>query len=300
MRTVTIDSPNWTIIEDLDFRGLTLLERTALEGLLTLEAGPLAGSTRVRRRMEHIVGFARVRGVSIEVVPPFPAQSLVTLIGYSESLDFRKFASYLPSSAIFGAQLFAAQFERLVAAMLARYAEDLLRGFVSRHYETVRHRLEVIRGRPTWVGDFGHHPIEGISCRFATLTTDDVLNRLVLAGLLRARRVLRGSSMEQAASTQAFIWTSLASSVSPRPVDFDVGFRSLDRLREPYRPALVLAHALLFGTGPTALGLGKGALQGMYFDLARLFERAMSRLLRECARSLGLDVIIQREDRRAL
>jgi 5-methylcytosine-specific restriction endonuclease McrBC regulatory subunit McrC len=255
----------------------------------------------IRRNRNYRVGRARVGDFVITVPPPFEPNLFVTFLLYASGADLTKFVERRASQIDLARVPEADRFLTLMALLHVEIAEGILAVHVARAYTARVERLRTLRGRPMWGKDFGHHPAEGLTCRHHLLETDNDLNRIVLAGLIAAARLLRATPWASEANTQVFIWRSLAAAVVPRLEAFANAERSVSRLTGHYRPAVQLARALFFGDSPTnVFGGGRGWLQSLEFNLPSLFEQFLARLLSEALASTDLRVSPQESDRGAL
>ncbi len=254
-------------------------------------------STRGRRR----VGRIRVGEHVLVVPPPMPPDEFVTLVSIASGNLFEKFAERESLPADVRLRAGDTGFLHLLAAIVVRSAEQIVARHVARQYVTRTERLRTIRGRIVFRHTFGRHPGNGLVCRHSLLETDVLPNQLVLAGLLTAQKLLRETTWHSRAITQVFLWRSLTSEVHPSATDFEVADRKLSRLTEHYREPLRSVRILLFGNEPADLLAGRqGTIQSLEFDLARLFERFVARLVMWLGRDLGLRVRVQEVARRAI
>jgi hypothetical protein len=182
-------------------------------------------------------------------------------------------------------------FDILLAHLYVRWTEKILASHVAQTYERQEERLQLLKGKPLWDRNFGRHPAEGIECRYFQLQTDNLFNRLILAGLIKAASVLRRTQFDERVQNQLFIWRSLAKVAVPRPDMFWLAYTKLTRLTDHYGPVLRLGEALLFGHAPRELfGSGSEWLQGFYFDVPRLYENFLAYLLRHTLAPYGFKV----------
>ncbi|WP_175890338.1 5-methylcytosine restriction system specificity protein McrC [Burkholderia cepacia] len=231
---------------------------------------------------------------------PMPADIFVPFLLYALQGDIRRFS---PDD-FSGTELGSVRhdyFLVLMASLLVGHAEGLLRGHISKSYQRHTMLSPSIRGKVVWARTLGRHPSEGVVCETFEQTTDDLLNRLVRAGLEAAGSILRGSSSVALIGTQLFIWRQLASSFVPVAHDFDVASRMLSRLTERYRAPLALAQALTLGLAPRTLDtVGNASLNHLEFYLPAIFESFLIRILSPYAKKFGLSLSFKSSDQRAL
>lgn len=233
----------------------------------------LGGRVVVRRRV-HLVGAVRFGGrliVTPSVVPVRTFLGMVQLaygvvVPTSDALDLDENRTPELLRAALGASLVKA-------------VELAGKRHIEKAYVTKEESLDVVRGRPLWHRQLGAPPAR-VFCRYELQTTDSLLNRLLLAGLLAARRLQPHGSLRHRADRQVFTWSSLAA--RPATVtrdDFRRVAAKLNRHTEHYRPALALAEALLLGHGaPSEADLGGYDMPT--YNLATMFERIVELLTR--------------------
>ena len=255
----------------------------------------------VRRNRSHRVGRLSVGSIVITVPPAFDPEVFTDFYLYASGADLSEFSSRRT------APIAAEYRERydifliLLARLFIEATERVLSLGIARTYEQNVERLHLLRGRPLWTKDFGHHPAEGITCKHYPLTTENLPNQLIVAGLIAAAPILHSSSSASQWHSQLFTWRSLASSTVPSEVLFQRAEQQLTRLTAHYRTALNLARAITLGFSPTNLFAGNsGSLQTLEFSLPMLFERFLERLILSASASLGLDVRVQAQDGAAI
>lgn len=167
-----------------------------------------------------------------------------------------------------------------IAALLVEEAERILRMHVARGYLTYPERRTVISGRPLWTRDFGRHPAGGITCLVNELSTDTVHNRIVLQGLLGARKLLENTSFRERVDNQVFIWRTLASAEYVQEQDFIEATVRGSRLTTHYSSALSLSRAITLGSGLADM-FAAGGSASIHFELSLpgLFEQLIIKLL---------------------
>jgi McrBC 5-methylcytosine restriction system component len=280
---------------------LTPLERSALTGLADIVAST-PGQVTIRRNRRHVVGRWSAGGWTLSVPPAFDARLLLLLVLYSYRLDLN-LAKRGKVEVLLERASELDLFLQMIAAVLVAETEEIVATHIAQAYEQHAERSHNPKGRILWRKDFGRHPGDGVSHTHPLKTTDNAVNRLVLAGIRVATTVLGGTTVSGDANRQAFVWRELASATRPRPIDFDRATLRLDRLTEHYRTALLLSRALVLGLTPPDYfaDTGDARLPAMQFSLPLIFERFLERLLSEVgATNPRLDVRAQVPDRRAL
>jgi McrBC 5-methylcytosine restriction system component len=274
--------------------GLKSLSEMQKKSLIELFKVTDAGDRLILQARLHRTGTAVIRQVSIRVRSPVSSRILVGILGYASGLDIEKFVIRDPTL-IGQGNKWNEELRTLLAFLMARAAEAIVGRHVSQAYIRQSQRLTTIRGTPEWIADFGAGPGSGRSCRYFEKSTDNLLNRLVLAGLAAAVRSAQNSHLVAVAvARQSFIWQGLTREQPVSLVDFEVGERSLDRLTQHYATALVLARVLCFGLTPDdPFTEGAVPMQSFFVDLAVLFERFTARLVDEYSSTKGLGVRAQ-------
>lgn len=247
----------------------------------------------VKPKPRLLIGSVALRDQVISVAPPLQPSLFVTMLVTSISPEFlgKKFAREAETSMAVDVEGDPRYFETLLAVLCVAWTERILSTHIAQAYVRRSERLKTLKGRVTWSRNFGHHPVEGLHCRYFVKETDNLLNRLVLAALKKCEIVLRNTEWAARVKTQVFMWRSLASSHVPKRVDFKVAESKMTRQTEHYRPALRLGHALLYGHAPSALTPeGSEWLQGMYLHMDRIYEDFLFELLRNALAGSALNV----------
>lgn len=185
-----------------------------------------------------------------------------------------------------------------LAALLIAESERVLRRHVAQGYVGRTESLQTLRGRPLFAQSALARPANRIVCHYFEKQTDVLLNQLVLAGLQQALNYLAEGALRRRAHAVSAMLLDLTS--PRRRVErqlFPVARSGLTRQTEHYGRALDLSEALLFGFAAADPSLAAAA---PVFDLARLFEAYISRIVQEAGRNLGLTVTLQRFGPKAL
>ncbi len=281
---------------------LSVDERRALERMVEIvEVGP--ASVLIRRNRRHIVGRCVVGGWSVSVPPSFDPAILLGLILYAYRIDLE----LVQHAKLVGAPLErgpdADLFLQMMASLVIAEARGITAQHVAQAWEPVVERSHNPKGRILWRADFGHHPGTGVTHVHRLKTTDNRLNRLVLAGVKAASAVLRDTALRGDANRQEFVWRELAAASRPTSLDFDLALSRLNRLTRHYAPCLTLSRAVVLGLTPSDYFASsrEDVLPALEFNLPSIFERFMERLLGEvAAANPRLGVVSQAPDRTAL
>lgn len=235
------------------------------------------------------------------VPPPFDPHIFVDFFLYASGVNlenslFRK-SAFVDLSRIRQSD----QFLLLMALLYIDITEDLLSKGPARRYETELKRIKVIRGKPTWSRDFGHHPSLGITCKYSTLTTENLLNQIILAGLLSIERIVYGSRLQSRLLSQIFAWRSLTNPIIPTISDFIRAERQINNLTDSYRAALIFAKAFILGYSPDNPFFGTTSnLQELEFSLPSLFEDFIERFIQAVVPYFGFTSRSQAIDNEAI
>lgn len=273
-----------TILEPSIVAAARADEWARLNRLLTVQQ--VGGQLLVRRRV-HLVGAAHFGGRLIATLSVVPVRTFLGMVQLAYGVA-------APTSDALG--LDEARTPDLLraalGASLVRAVELAAKRHVEKVYVTKEDSLDTIRGRPLWNRQLGAAPPR-VVCRYEVQTTDSLLSRLLLAGLVAARRLQPHGPLRRRADRQVFSWTGLAS--RPATVtreDFRRATDGLNRQTEHYRPALALAEALLLGHGAPTDTDAAGYDMPTY-NLATMFERIVELLTRAAASDHKLSVKAQ-------
>jgi len=282
-------------VAEITRASLTDDEVQYLKPLATVDTQTGTGKLTLRRNSHHRVGQLAFRNHTIVVPPAISGTSfmvlLLTALGLRSSELPRKFIKELETEAALTPEDWAEQFDVLLAYLYVRWTEGILASHIAQTYVRQEERLTTLKGKPQWNLTMGRHPAEGVHCSYFQLQTDNIFNRLVLAGLAKAASLLRGTPWDDRVQNQLFIWHSLARVTIPRPDAFALAYGKISRLTEHYRPVLRLGEALLFSHAPQDLfSGGRQWVQGLVFDVPYLYERWLAELLRGGLAPYGLMV----------
>ncbi len=265
-----------------------LLHGPWVDELNIAESALVDGEVWVRRNREHWVGRCRIPGsdLVLTAAPDFDPALFADFFLYSRT-GLRRRAARAPAGTRAGDH-----FAHFVAELFVEVVEHDVAARIARRYRPQVERSQVLRGRPLW--DFGR-PIAGwVDCRVHWLNVDNRLNRLVLAGLRVAHRLVRSSR----SSALLHLFRSLCSESWPTASDFDLAGRQINALTRHYELALELSRALVLRLDPELFESGGSRMVGFELYVPGLFESFLYHLVKEAFPAL--DVVEQSSDSKAL
>lgn len=289
------------VIPGVAIDSLTAEEKRLIERVAKIDATSSSTELMLRRRESRFVGRIAVRDVVVTAPPPLEPQDFITLLFYSTSSNLSRFLERTPAPVVVQRHAHDDRFLVLMAFLYIRATQALLQRHIAQAYVERVERSRLLRGRSLFGRDFGIHPASGRTSRFYEKDTDNLLNRLVLAGLVVAHDLLRESPWRTLARTQLFTWRTLASEVPVRIEEYATGSSKLSRLTQQYAGVLELSRSLVFGFSARDLTESRGVFQqALDFDMAYLFERFVGRLLDEAIREKSGRAALQLRDVGAL
>jgi hypothetical protein len=289
------------VLEGLSRRDLSDEEYRSLQRLALVTTVPGRRVLVLRCRPFQVVGRIRIGRYVVSVPPPISPRRFVAMLLFASGVELGDLLRRPTVTAEAAAAPPDDVFVYFLSALMVDAAESALRQHLAKAYEVRDTRLLTLRGSPDWTRQFGRHPAEGIFCRYHELATDNLVNRLVLAGLVRAQAYLAGTPLEPHASNQVFIWSSIATRSAPNRNDFAVALARLSRLTDHYRPLLALSRALTLGHSVVDIFANSDTpLPSLEFSVPDVFEKFLLRILQRMASSLGLEVKFKEEDSGAL
>ena len=253
------------------------------------------GHRMIVKRRAHRVGAARI-GDHIFIAPPtIPVRTFLALVFTSyglrpEQVPVVGLARDAPPDL----------FRAALGASLVSAADIVTRQHIHQAYERRIERLQLIRGRPRWTHEMARVRDGSVMCEYQLKTTDTLLNRLVLVGLLEARKLQPAGPLRRRAERQSFTWRGLAEPPAVvRRHDIDAARALLSRQTAHYNGVLALTEALLFGTRTPGNEVADLVDLPVY-DLAVLFESLVARLATATAHQAGRKVRVQHTRKDAL
>lgn len=177
--------------------------------------------------------------------------------------------------------------EILIRLFIDKLFAQLRRGMV-RRYEGQEGNLAVLRGRLA-IGEqlrLNAANPERLYCRYEEFHEDNPLNRILKAAVRLLLHVSKDAANQRHLSELLFAFDDVANVAM---VSLPWSKVSFDRLNEHYRPAFRLAELFLRRTPPDVTS-GRAAGFSLLFDMNRLFEEYIGRVLARAFRSGGVDV----------
>lgn len=183
----------------------------------------------------------------------------------------------------------------LVCHLLAREAEEILRGGILSDYRSVDEALPVLRGRlrvrDQMLSRFGQ--LDQLECSFDEYDSDIIENHLVRCGLAAARRLARHPEVRRMVQRVSSPWEQACPS-SPSAAIVRHSEITYRRRNERYRRAHHLSRLLLDGSGlGDMFESGQGSISAFFINMANLFERFLTRLLTDQLNKSDLKVDAQ-------
>ena len=277
--------------EGLLLRGLTLTaaDRELLAGL----------ARRTSLRVEELrqgllieigphIGTITLSGLRLIVLPKLRLDRLMQMIAYAFGLSelalTRPDSDYTPA----GYGLID-----LLGLALLQAVEYLARGGLLPCYQERQEELASPRGRIHMRYAAGRPAGTRLRCTFEQLTTDHLLNQVAAAGLRLAARVMQNVELRLALARAAERLFADHCRIRLDAGTLKAAKASLDRRSSHYRTALALIALIFQGS---RLGeytrAGELPLSGFLLDMNQVFERFLTRYLRERAPE-GIQVISQ-------
>ncbi len=181
----------------------------------------------------------------------------------------------------------------LLGFTLLRAVGRIARGGLLSRYQERREELASPRGRIDLRHTASRPRQPVLCCRFHELTSDHLLNQVLAAGLRLAAAVVQSASLRTAVLQAAERLFADQQRLPLTAAVLAAAERALDRRSRYYQTALTLVALLFQGSRPGApTPAGKLPLAGFLLDMNRLFERFLTRYLREHAPP-GIEVISQ-------
>ncbi|MEV0561027.1 hypothetical protein [Dactylosporangium sp. NPDC050588] len=180
----------------------------------------------------------------------------------------------------------------LVCQMLARAADDILRQGPTRSYLTRERSLPMLRGRI--LADrqvrarFGQ--LDQLECRYDEYETDILDNQVLAAGLNLAARSAAAASVRALARRVAADFSALCDPAGLDPIDVAARLH-YTRQNEHYRAAHGWSLLLLRGAAISDLyRAGNGQSRVFFFDMNRVFEDFVTRLVEHAFEGSAVEV----------
>lgn len=244
------------------------------------------------------VGVVNLECVSIHVRPKLAGRELAVLqmLDYASGLSALRDLEQVQH---FGEGL---NLRDLVCLLLTREADRLLRHGLRRDYLRREEALPTLRGRllPDRQILRRYGQLDRLECRYDELSSDIVDNRLCGAALQVAARTATDSTVRKHARRLAGDFTNVCATDAFYATKAEQRL-SYHRGNEHYRSAHRWALLLLHGTAFADLYAVSGpSSQAFMFDMNRLFEKFVTRLLQDAAHGTGIKVRAQASLSRAI
>jgi 5-methylcytosine-specific restriction enzyme subunit McrC len=238
------------------------------------------------------VGVVRFSSVDVRVVPKLVGGSLrvLRMLEYASGVSMlRRLPVDRPLPAN-GKDLFD-----LICLLLAQETEALMRDGLLRDYRTTDDSLEVLRGRLRYREQFLRRfgQLDRLECEFDEYDGDTPINQLVAAALGLARQRVRETGIRFAVARLTGVLDELCRPTSADAAWYERVIR-YDRRNERYRPAHELSKLVLRGLAFNDLfDVSAGGVSAFLIDMNAVFERFVTRLVRDALHDTALDVSAQ-------
>lgn len=257
-------------------------EALRLKRLVSWEYDSAQKKYLLQRKLPHKVGRVVARNVVYSVVPDMSALDFTTFFLYSLGVRLDRFAANQSSqiAAAYGND--HPDFRTLAATLLVLTAEEIAGSFLAKGYVRKAERLNTIRGRIDWRELNRPGPRSDIPCIFSEISLDNLLNRVVCAGLRAVQDVPILPIFRRRLNEQVFTWSSIATTQHIKLSDLQLAEKSVNKLTEKYRGIIGLCRMVMFGYGPDDFfNAGSSNFQCLEFDLAMIYERFVLRLIEQ-------------------
>ncbi len=237
-------------------------------------------------RATSFVGRFQLGGLKVSIQPKLPGAPLMNLLRYAYGLrDLHLF-----ESSAYAMQQWTFQ-DLLIQQLGAEVSELMVRG-IHRDYERRAEELAHPRGRIAFnlVARTRHLARATLPCVHHPRTEDNVLNQMILAGLIHAAK---STSDPELRAHVRRLCQQLGRGVTTVPLTGRLVSEArlrLDRRSRAYAAAMVIIEILMKGEGVSLNEEAGGVrLPGFLFDMNRFFQELMSRFLHDHLD--GLEVI---------
>jgi 5-methylcytosine-specific restriction enzyme subunit McrC len=284
-RRLLVEAPT-----DADLRLAERLLTDEIEGRLGVR---WLATREVELTTSSWVGVVRFSNLEVKIVPKIVGGALQVLrmLEYGAGV---KMLRYLPVDRPLpgkGTNLFD-----LICLLLSKEAEGLIRDGLLRLYRETDETLRVLRGRlrfrDQYMRRFGR--LDELECRFDEYDSDNPENQLVAAALVRARPRVEDGEIQSSISRLANVFEE-ACTAHTFDADWYETRIGYNRQNGRYRPAHELAKLVLQGHALNDMYDTSGAtVSAFLIDMNRVFERFVSRLVKEALATTSLHVLEQR------
>jgi 5-methylcytosine-specific restriction enzyme subunit McrC len=238
------------------------------------------------------VGLVRFSFAQVHVVPKFAGEyvGLIRLLEWLAGLEELADLGSDPEIELGGDHLLD-----LVALLLVREVERVLRRGVRSDYTVQEEALGVLRGRFLFERQLRKRPerLDKLECRYDERSADIFDNQLLLAAIERCSARAVHVNIRRRASR---VRSRLAQICDAQGIALPRHAISYDRLNGHYRQAHELAWLVLEGTEGLDDLYASGDTRSFAFllDMSRLFERFVERVMELAATACGAQVFFQR------
>lgn len=259
--------------QDQRLQGLTLGGDPALERLAEqlsryrqLEVLELARGLRLTAF--QFVGRLQLGNLAVTIQPKLTGAPLMRLLRHAYGL---RDLTLLDDTAVGN---MPETFIELLIHQLVAEAEELLARGLHRRYVREEDNLSNPRGRIDLQRLARQQPgLATLPCTLYSRRDDNILNRVLLAGLTLAGRLSTDIPLRSRARRLASLMSESVRLQTLDPGMLALAEARLDRLTTAYRPALTLIRLLLGGAGSALEGESpQTALPGFLFDMSRFFQ----------------------------
>jgi len=223
------------------------------------------------------VGRVQLGPLTVTIQPKIGDDELLSLFRYAYGLKH----SVRYDRAAYGTG--GVMLADLLIAQLQSEVRELFEGGLARRYVRRDEELATPRGRLDF-GQLARHGLHRASlpCSHHPRSTDNLLNRVVVAGLEVAASMATDRRLRADVGRQLAIGRTLARSCRLTDGLLEAALVSVNRLVRDYASILQLVR-LLYDNSFTDLSEGERprALQGFLFDMNLLWQRLLDRFLRE-------------------
>jgi hypothetical protein len=276
-------------------------EVARLKRLISWEYDSSRQKYLLSRRFPHKVGRIIAKNIVYSVVPDMSGHDFTIFFLYSLGVRLDKFTTNHSSEIALTYGNSHPDFRTLAATLLVLTAEDIAGSFLAKGYVRKKERLSTIRGRIDWRELNRPGKRIGIPCVFSEISLDNLLNRVVAAGLRAVQDVPIHAIFRRRLSEQIFTWSSVATHQHIKIADLQLAEKSINRLTEKYRGVVGLCRMVMFGYGPEDFfNAGSSNFQCLEFDLALIFERFVLRLIQQHLKDSPMSVESQVRERLGL
>lgn len=300
MRSIFIKN-NPIYLDDFSPEKFTPEEVSRLKKLVSWDYDNVKKQYQLTRRFPHKVGRVVVKNIVYVVTPDMSSHDFTVFFLYSLGIRLERFTTNFASSLATAYGNSHPDFRTLAATLLVLIAEDIAGSSLAKGYVRKRENLPTVRGRIDWreMNRPGYRV--AIPCVFSEMSVDNLLNRVVGAGLRAVQNVPIHPMFQSRLSEQVFTWNSIAAYQHIKLSDLQLAEKSINRLTEKYRSIIGLCRMVMFGYGPDDFfGSGETDFQCLEFDLAMIFERFALRLIQERLTGSTISVEAQVRERDGL